>query len=328
MSESVGGKFLNDMLAPVATGIGNSVSKALFGDQTRVSNRDNQHNQNLLDQNNPRDIARQSKFLEGIAPSQAAAYNTYQDATYGAETGRHVDRVKTMSTSLGMSPWEIVGGSSGAQPAPAVQGRSAPDQQGQAATTSLAIAKMNNQTALAQTAMQTDSAQKIAAQQTFGGKVPEAAYLEAGDRMRGMALDREGKKLANELAEIAKTFQMGAIEKQSQETQNLEQARGLSLVAQLYQMLPKHELDTGLGKSEWREGWTRLAGELNRSASGLDPKKLASSLGPSVVEGMMSDMLMMVGGAAKAVKTATSAAHDAMGAWSMGKSFLGGLKKK
>lgn len=98
-------------------GLEASISKAIFGRQDRMSNADFQHYQNLADSGNPREIARQGAFLEGIAPSQAAAHNQFQDATYAQDTQRATDRITQMGQDLGMSNWEIMG-QSGSTPLP------------------------------------------------------------------------------------------------------------------------------------------------------------------------------------------------------------------
>ena len=159
----------------------------------RISNRDYQFYQDLADSGNPREIARQSQFLEGLAPSQAAAHNTFQDATYQQDTQRATDRIQTMGSELGMSPWEIMG-QSGSTPLPTP---AAPQNQGGQflsqlaplkiaeinAKTQLATAKLQADTTLEATRMQTetsrygtdvtaDTARTVANIQTANGKVP------------------------------------------------------------------------------------------------------------------------------------------------------------
>lgn len=127
----------------------------------------------------PDEIKRQGQFLEGLAPSQgkamqtmapyqAGAYNTYQDATYGQDTARQTGRIQEMSKGLGMSPWEMMGtGSQTPMPAPMQSG----PQQGQGQNpmggflqglVPLQIAKMQNKTQLATAKMQTDASKEIA----------------------------------------------------------------------------------------------------------------------------------------------------------------------
>lgn len=151
----------------------------------RISNEDYQHNQNLLDSSNPREIARTNAFLEGVAPSQGAAWNTYQDATYDADTQRAIDRTKQTGDQLGMSAWEVMGlqGSTPLSPGTPTQ----PKASGEtflSQMTPLAIAKMNNKTAIQQakiaqdtalqtTAMQTSQADTANRRSTAEGRLPE-----------------------------------------------------------------------------------------------------------------------------------------------------------
>ena len=79
--------FVGGTVANFLAGQGGTQAQGYLGNLTagptagRISNEDYQFNQDLLDSSNPREIARQGAFLEGLAPSQAKAYNTYQDTT-------------------------------------------------------------------------------------------------------------------------------------------------------------------------------------------------------------------------------------------------------
>lgn len=177
----------------------------------RMSNEDYQFNQDLLDSSNPRDAARQNefnnlttdtnianerKFLEGVAPSQAAAHNTFQDATYQAGIDRETAGIKSQAAALGMSPWELTGQSTGGgggaipPPSPRPQGGRTDGSAFLSTMTPLAVAKMQNQTAiktakiqqdtaLKTTAMTTQQQDKSTSMQTAGGKLPvqQAATL-------------------------------------------------------------------------------------------------------------------------------------------------------
>lgn len=169
--------FLDQITAPIGAKIGGTITDVIFGKQDRVSNRDFEHAQNLADKGNPREIARQNDYLAGTVGTQAAAYNTYQDSTYGADTDRQADRVKTMASELGMSPWELTGGG-GANPVPSPQMQQPQGDKNSQAFMSqaipLQIAKMNNQAAIAQTKMQTDTQKQIAAQTSNDGQLAKA----------------------------------------------------------------------------------------------------------------------------------------------------------
>jgi len=146
----------------------------LFGvGKDRPSWRDMQFMMDTSERLAPRDIALQGQYLEGLAPAQAGAYNTYQSETYGEDTQRQIDRIQTTGDALGMSPWEIMGqGGAAPLPSPAYGGASQGASKGDymAQLVPLEIAKMNNKTALASTALQTMQA-KYATDKTTGASI-------------------------------------------------------------------------------------------------------------------------------------------------------------
>ncbi|TWW08256.1 hypothetical protein E3A20_26130, partial [Planctomyces bekefii] len=80
-------------------------------EQDRISNEEFQWNEEMANEHNTNEIGRQSSFLTGMVPAQSSSYNAHQDATYGQDTQRQIDRIKDVSGQLGMSPWELNGGS-------------------------------------------------------------------------------------------------------------------------------------------------------------------------------------------------------------------------
>lgn len=165
--------------------IAGSVSSVMqmfgIGKKDRPSWRDMQFMMDTSERLAPRDIALQGQYLEGLAPAQAGAYNTYQNETYGEDTQRQIDRIKATGDQLGMSPWEVTGASGAAPlPSPSFGGGGQAPGRGDfmSAMVPLKVAEMNNKTALAQTAMQTEAQKSIASQQTAGGKLPEAQLLK------------------------------------------------------------------------------------------------------------------------------------------------------
>lgn len=176
------GSFLSGLagfLQPVAQQLlgqaGGSLISDLLGGGSRVSNSDYQHHQNLADSGNPREIARQNQFLQGVTPTNAQSYNTYQDMTYGADTQRQQERMDTLFP--GTSAWERLGtGSATPLPSGTVGPQQGKGEAGQFMSTlvPLKTAEMANKTALAQTKMQTDTQLKIAGQATDQGKLPTA----------------------------------------------------------------------------------------------------------------------------------------------------------
>lgn len=167
----------------------------LFGvGKDRPSWRDMQFMMDTSERLAPRDIALQGQYLEGLAPAQAGAYNTYQSETYGEDTQRQIERIQSTGQALGMSPWEIMGqGGAAPLPSPAYGGASQGASKGDymAQLVPLEIAKMNNQTALATTAMQTMQ-QKYATDKTtdasvYGTDTQAATQRYTVDQTQGLS---------------------------------------------------------------------------------------------------------------------------------------------
>lgn len=175
-----------DFLKALSTGaqVGGEIASLakLFGlGKDRPSWRDMQFMMDTSERLAPRDIALQGSYLEGLAPHQANAYNEYQGATYGEDTQRQIDRIKTTGDQLGMSPWEIMG-QGGAAPLPSPSfggaGQAPAKQEFMSSIVPLKVAEMNNKAAIAQTAMQTATQERIASQQTAGGELPKKQALQ------------------------------------------------------------------------------------------------------------------------------------------------------
>lgn len=115
----------------------------------------------------PDEIKRQGQFLEGLAPSQAKAYNTYQDSTYQADVDRKSQGLLSMAKQTGMTPWELAGEGGSAAPIPSMG--EAGQQQGSSQLGTylqglipLQVAKTQAATQLATTRMQTDTQKAVA----------------------------------------------------------------------------------------------------------------------------------------------------------------------
>lgn len=169
--------FLNGVTQPIASGLGNSITQALFGRSDRISNRDYQFYQDLADSGNPREINRQNQFLSGVTPNNADNYNLYQDMTQPRDTQRQVDRINALSSGTGVSQWELVG-AGGASPLPSatIGPTSGRDQAGSylSALAPLKIAELNAKTSLATTAMNNQTQKEINDQNTNNGANPVA----------------------------------------------------------------------------------------------------------------------------------------------------------
>jgi len=169
--------------------------------KSQISNRDYQHNQNLVLGNIDKDITTHNKFLEGVTPAMADSHNQFRDKTYLADVAAQTVGIKDMAKGLGMSPWELTGQSTGGAP---VQGAPPTDpQKGQhtahlAQLTPIVAAKMANRTALQQTAMQsgtalqqtkmqTDAQKSIAGQATDDGRLAKGQVTLAAAQTKATA---------------------------------------------------------------------------------------------------------------------------------------------
>lgn len=265
--------FLTSMLATAGQGIAEGAAGGFLQDifgSNRVSNKDYQHYQNLLDSSNPRDIARQGAFLKGLAPAQGEAYNTYQDATYGADTDRQIDRIQNMAGKLGMSPWEIVG-SGGSQPLPSGGPPQNQGPQGAAylqAVTPVKIAQMQAKTALAQTKMQTDTQLKTTAMQTNNGEQAKAQTL-ATHAQRFLANAQEVGAYTQ-----ARVAESGAL---------------VSQIAAIAQLLPTDSTDFGFMTRTSKAGWETIARAIAASKSPVNAdQEQPPNLTPTVAAAIRS----------------------------------------
>ena len=244
-----GDQFLSSMMGGggdiVSSAFNTLVAGATGGFKGRPQWKDLQFMNDAQNRLWPDEIKRQGAFLEGLAPSQAAAYNTYQGATYHGDTDRQVDRIKDMSSSLGMSPWEITG-AGGANPLPSPgppqgqQGRSSMPDFLQALVP-MQIAKQQSKTALMQTKMNNDTSLKIAGQQTAEGQLPQSQ----------VALNAANKALSDQnLAEsLARVSQINAQTDQTQVQTTLNMVTTLAMLAPKVSVGAGPYSITGIGDS-------------------------------------------------------------------------------
>lgn len=149
---SGGGSMVSDIIA-----LG-----SLFGPKQNVlDSRDFEASMDQANVNNTLNITRSNEFLAGVTPTNAAMYNQYQDATFNEDTSRQITRVQRTADALNMSPWELQGNNL-TTPIPADMGgggraNAAPQYMASVmpaaiasmqSKTQLAIARMNNETAL------------------------------------------------------------------------------------------------------------------------------------------------------------------------------------
>lgn len=150
-----------------------------LGGKDRPSWRDMQFMMDTSERLQPRQIALEGGFLEGMAPYQGNAHNAYQDTTFGEDTRRQTERIETMGADLGMSPWELTGGSaSGALPSPQANTSGASSGQFMSALVPLQTAKIQQQTQIAQALLSRQTALDTTKMQTNNGEVGKAQTLQ------------------------------------------------------------------------------------------------------------------------------------------------------
>lgn len=164
---SGGGSMVSDIIA-----LG-----SLFGPKQNVlDSRDFAASMDQADVNNTLNIARSNEFLSGVTPTNAAMYNQYQDATYNEETSRQITRIQRTADALGMSPWELQGNNL-TTPIPSDMGgggRANAAPQYMASVMPAAIASMQSKTQLAIARMNNETALQMKGMDTAGGELPKA----------------------------------------------------------------------------------------------------------------------------------------------------------
>jgi len=269
---SAAGNFLGGAASGAGQAAGSAgVSGLLGGASGRVRREDVVHNQNMADLVNPREIARQSEFLTGIAPAQADAYNTYHDATHSADTNREIARMQAMApvqaqTDLqymdtvyaGTSPWERLGSSaapsiSAPNPTGGAPSRATPDVGSQflpliqaqiqadtardvasiGAMSQQTIAQMNNETQLKTVGIQTDD-----------GNLPKnQAAASAAQRLLTLA-QTEGQEVTTMKSKF--------------ETNRVRQATEIDAVSAMLSAMPEEQINLGLIQYKEKPGWKNV----------------------------------------------------------------------
>jgi len=310
---------------------GNMLNTSMGKTDGRMSNEDYQFNQDLLDSSAPREAARtntiadittpneiknRSAFLSGVAPAEADAYNIKQDATFGADTQRGIDRTLAEAKQLGMSPWELKG-QSGASP---LQGPTGSPQQGQrqqsgggeflSTMTPLAIAKMNNQTSLKQTKMQNETALKQTEMQTGMSKYLGDQSTNNGELPR----HQTAKTAADTTLSIMQTSKTSADTNLSITQAALaENQMWLNSVTTMLQALPEINLDFGVFKSKEKDGWRgvlQMLGTADKQNLMQALSKATKSMPKSQFDDLTKDVIKLAGmfssGAKGAMNTVAS----------------------
>lgn len=205
------GSFLGGLFGNAASGAASTVGSSLTSEALgankvpQLSWGDFNRMQDQATAANPQEIARQGAFLEGVAPSQANAYNTYQDSTHGADTQRQIDRVKSTGEQLGMSPWELTGhGGANPLPAPAFgQPNAGASNQFLQSMIPLLSTKMSNDTQMRIAAMNNDTSLKQTSMQTAKGQ-QALAGVEQTKAQTALTAAQELTEIARQATEMAR----------------------------------------------------------------------------------------------------------------------------
>lgn len=337
IAKKVGKKFLSTATGGISDAvfgaIGGKIKGAINPSDNRVSQADNTHAQNLLDQNNPREIARQSSFLTGIAPAQASAYNTYQDATYGQDTARQIERTRALApveaeTDLaymdtvyaGTSPWERLG-SSAAPSLSAPEPSEGPPSSNGAGAHSQFLPLLSTQ-------MQTENAKEIALIQAQNAK--DIAEIQTGAQLQAVGIQTDNGNLPRQqslesasrvLLQGAQTWESEARAGKTQvETEKVRQDMAIGQIATFLSASPKEIIDLGLIKYEHRPGWENLLPLLSVESNPQTRKSAIEDalkkMPPDQFSGMKRDIIEI---AAMVSKGSQTLAH--------GGKFLSGIFK-
>lgn len=276
MGSSIGGKLINWGM------------DQLLNDSPKEQFRSHQ---NLLDEANPREIARQKQFLAGVAPAQ----KQYMDTLYP-----------------GTSPWEQLGSSAAGAQVQAAQ----PKGKGEAllsAALQAETSRKNAQTAAAASIQAAKINQKtqenVAMIHTDGGQLPTSTRMktDVDARVSQSALELNNLKATRENQGIA-----------------------LDLIAQLFAMAPEEMIDLVGYKTRHRTGYREfqqmLAGLPSLySSTELDRKAYVRDWLSKMDDRELSETIGMMRGAASML---SRGARDGAGVAARGMSILKGMRRR
>jgi len=309
----------------------------LFGvGKDRPSWRDMQFMMDTSERLAPRDIALQGQYLEGLAPAQAGAYNTYQRETYGEDTQRQIDRIQSTGQALGMSPWEIMGqGGAAPLPSPAYGGASQGASKGDymAQLVPLEIAKMNNKTQLATAAMSmaqnkyaidkqtgtqvqttqmsNENALAITNIQTANGRKPFAELKQT----EAQTLLTAAQTLATEESKNLTIDQQSFTQAQ---TMNVHNQALVSLIGVIAPLLPEFNYNLGPVTIKQRGPWGELAKIAQQYSTGTEnnTNAIRSALGrmdSGTLNSLNAEAIALANWMLPQVRAAGQAGQDAFG---------------
>ncbi|QXP08661.1 MAG: hypothetical protein [Arizlama microvirus] len=250
-------------------------------------------------------------FLKGMAEPQAEAYNTYQNATYSADTSRQIGRIQETGAALGMSPWEIMGqGGAAPLPSPTLNSPQAPGASRatdyMASMIPLKTAQLQAKTALAQTAIQSATTREVAETQaktardvantnTANGALPLSQVMETmarTDESRARTIQQAAQTLnthASTLNIKALTEKVGDerkyLKEQVQESKTRQDLNVMNTVTgwdrqslaafeTILKTLPTETITAGPYSTNVKTGWRELA-EIAANSAGTNDARSA-----------------------------------------------------
>lgn len=234
-----------------------AITTATGGFKDRPSNRDNDFMQDLADKNLPREAGRHNAFL---------------DQTYGEDTRRLLERIKTIGDQTRMSPWELAG-------VPAATPMSVDTAAGKSTdnfmktlgpmTSAASTAKLQAMTQLQTAQIAADAQRDVANIQTGGGQGPiEQIKLTQSQRQQVEQLTR-----TNLEDELLKSSQREAV----------RQETFLNTVRTMAELLPKTSYNFGFMKKESIENFQQLIQTIGKGRLTVEEeKKLIQDFGDSL----------------------------------------------
>lgn len=232
--------------------------------------------QRQLNRGNPQEITRQSNFLTGVAPAEAESHNIFSRGTLDADLKRYragsqasIDmeaaRMAQLTEAYGMTPWEMMGKSSGA-PAMVVPPSQGKGNSADMVTPQLMQSFMSNATSLQAAKINQQTALQTAGINAAVQKYTVDAQTEAPNRQAGVAEKRVEIEQALADSNITRNEFMNA--QTDYQIAQISQKITTDTLETLMRMSPKEVYDTGYYKFERYPGLaTALQGMYNEDGS-------------------------------------------------------------
>lgn len=306
------------VLDPIFGGLGDELSKALFGRSDRLSLRDFEHYQNLMDRGNPREIARRQEWLAGVTPAEADSYNLYKDMTVGEDARRTKSYLDTVFP--GTSPWERLGVNASAPQGMPDMGQSQGSQfLGQLTPLATAQIQANTQKQVAEIQARTQESVAKIHQDTELEKT--GMTTNQGELPRSQTLESAARRFLTEAQTVTEGYTQHKI---SVETSAKQREILLNSAKAVWEMLPEEVVNFGMYNLRSRKGWETISKWLGSKEDGqetaISVQDMVSQLGDTEIDKLMRDTAQMASMIAKG-------GQAAKGIFRQGQSIVKGLTK-